>query len=70
MLSTASHQRAEAHIRRAVPAGQNPWQALDAYRARGGRIGWHDWFRLWRIAARPARSHPAAALPKLRRAAK
>jgi len=52
MVSTASRQRAEAHIRRALHAGHNPWQALDGYRARGGRIGWHDWFRLWRTIAR------------------
>lgn len=59
MLSTAGRQRAERHIRRALPAGDNPWQALDSYRRSGGRIGWHDWFRLWRtIALEPPRAIP------------
>jgi hypothetical protein len=61
MVTSASRQRAEAHIRRALPAGHNPWQALDHYRARGGRIGWHDWFRLWRTTV--AESHSRAPGP-------
>ncbi|MGH9008631.1 MAG: hypothetical protein ACRDYF_02155 [Acidimicrobiia bacterium] len=58
MLSTASRQRAEGYIRRAISAGQNPWQTLDIYRQRGGRIGWRDWFRLWRAIARTTSPHP------------
>jgi hypothetical protein len=54
MLSTSSRQRAEGHIRRALSGGHGPWSALDSYRARGGRIRWDDWFRLWqRIAKEP-----------------
>ena len=53
MLSTTSRQRAETCIRRAVPDGQNAWEALDHYRRRGGRIGWQDWFRLWRTTMLP-----------------
>jgi hypothetical protein len=55
MLSTSSRQRAEAYIRRALTAGHNPWSALDAYRRRGGRIRWNDWFPIWnRIAKETA----------------
>ncbi|MGH9011106.1 MAG: hypothetical protein ACRDYF_14830 [Acidimicrobiia bacterium] len=65
MLSTSSRQRAEGAIRRALPAGQSPWEALDRYRARGGRIGWQDWFRLWRrIATETGTSPPRAVGPR------
>lgn len=58
MLSISSRQRAERAIRRALPGGQSPWEALDRYRHGGGRIGWHDWFRLWRRIASETRAGP------------
>jgi extradiol dioxygenase family protein len=54
MLSTTSRQRAEASIRRAVSQDVGPWAALDAYRHRGGRIRWDDWFQLWKQIAQTA----------------
>jgi hypothetical protein len=66
MLSTASRLRAEGYIRGALAADRNPWEALDGYRRRGGRIHWNDWFRLWRRIAsdtpdrRERRGGPAA----------
>lgn len=57
MLNPISRQRAEGRIRRVVAAGENPWHALDRYRRNGGRIGWQDWFRLWRTIARTS-PHP------------
>jgi hypothetical protein len=59
MLSTSSRQRAESAMRRAVANGQGPWPALDAYRLNGGRIGWNDWFRLWKRITQE-RVEPAA----------
>ena len=67
MVSPSGRHRAESHIRRALTAGHNPWEALDTYRDRGGRIRWDDWFRLWRrlateppLAGRPALGREAA----------
>ncbi|MGH2682647.1 MAG: hypothetical protein ACRDIX_05385 [Actinomycetota bacterium] len=51
-MSTSGRRRAEGYIRRALPAGQSPWEALDSYRRRGGRIHWQDWFRLWKRVAK------------------
>jgi len=62
MLSTSSRQRAEGIIRRALHSGQSPWEALDGYRARGGRIHWADWFRLWRRIANESRIPPSRAI--------
>jgi len=50
-VSTATRRRAESYIRRAVTAGWGPWEALDGFRRRGGRIGWREWFSLWRRVA-------------------
>jgi hypothetical protein len=58
MLSTSNRQRAEGHIRRALTAGNGPWNALDGYRHRGGRIHWNDWFRLWLRIAKETAGQP------------
>jgi len=57
MISSSSRQRAQTAIRQAVTSGQGPWPALEAYRRRGGRIRWDDWFHLWRQIAQPPALH-------------
>lgn len=46
-LATRRRRHAEGYIKWETAAGRNPWSALDAYRRRGGRIDWDDWFRVW-----------------------
>ena len=46
MVATRRLRRAEGYIKREPSAGGSPWSALDAYRRRGGRIDWDDWFRV------------------------
>ena len=71
LLSTSSRQRAQAAIKQAVTSGQGPWPPLDAYRRRGGRIRWDEWFHPWCQTAQSravhGERHPARRGPGQRR---
>ena len=46
VVATRRLRRAEGYIKGEPSAGGSPWSALDAYRRRGDRIDWDDWFRV------------------------